>query len=235
MGNFSIYQAKYVDGTKPRIVTLPALVSPPGEKSKTHTIVGAIAGASAAVTVLVAAILFLTFWWKSRKRRLNPSKESGRSIGPPSLQINTSKIAGLHEIASDHGSPQEVDDTGKLEIFDKESPSGSGQYISEMSDIKQSQIWEMPVSVTPLRQSRRSLRPAPVIAGEDRRRTPLKISRKLSIDTCTTFETTVTYPTVQTTIMASTPPSSVRSANSSTDTCWDKPLPPTPTLSGKYF
>lgn len=142
-GNFSVSQARFEDGLAQNIIALPPADDLTTPKSHTrisrNSIIGLAVGLAAFV-FLVALLIYLT---RKRLRKSPQSNDTSKDTAPPGLSEKAKplNVSEIHEAADnssyfrgelpDNGKV-ELFDNGKVELLDGNSPSGSGNKISEM-------------------------------------------------------------------------------------------------------
>ena len=257
--NFSVSQAKSVDGVGANIVALPSAketpsaASPAPANTSHHSLnVAAIAGGIAggvAFLVLLAVVGALIYIFKFRRKEPKPRERPIRRIFPPSVWSKPSGLSGLHEIHTQslHGQAREIDGWEKSELLDASSPSGSGHEVSEISEAKVVSIVEMASgSVSSPRSSARSL-----ISKQDepRKKLAIMVSNSISRDNSTIFDTSVGSPVVETTISAAISRSSklknsyvppvpqvpAQAPDWYKEVYLNRPLPPVPSSDNYFF
>ena len=243
--NFSLYQAKYTEGAPSNIIALPSTSSPsdappappqstPQSQASSHKNYASVVGVSVGAGVLLIALLILFFfYWRSRGKRpgadgVPPEKGPTRSSSSRPLHLS-----GTHEISTGSTSTltHEVSDTGKLELLDKTSLTGSGKSIYEMAHSKSMEIKVSEMPAFPPTPHRCSLRSSVTTVQREKKGRGIFVSQRISRETTTTIDSSTDAPTVATSIHAS---SSTRSKLSSafmsptTPEYLNRPLPPDP-------
>lgn len=133
--NFSVSQARFDDGLAENIIAIPSADPPPTPKSHSRLSRNSIIGLSVGTTALLILIVFLVYFTRKRLRKHSPKNGMSQITGSPMLsqEVKPANISALHEIDSNSLYQQrELPDSGKVELLDGNSPSGSGNEISEM-------------------------------------------------------------------------------------------------------
>ena len=133
--NFSVSQARFEDGLPENIIALPSADAPPTPRSHSRFSRNRIIGLSIGVTVFLILAVFLVYFTQKRLRKHSQKNNLSKNVGSPrfSQDIKPANLSALHEI--DNNSlylQRELPDSGKVELLDGNSPSGSGNEISEM-------------------------------------------------------------------------------------------------------
>ncbi|CAD6593051.1 MAG: hypothetical protein ASARMPREDX12_006678 [Alectoria sarmentosa] len=132
--NFSVSQARFEEGLSENLVALPSADPPSIPNSHSHPSRNSIIGISIGVTAFLTLIIFLVYLAQKR-RRYSRKNDMSKSTESPrfSQDLKPANLSALHEI--DNNSlyeHRELPDSGKVELLDGNSPSGSGNEISEM-------------------------------------------------------------------------------------------------------
>lgn len=132
--NFSVAQSRFDEGVPAQIIAIPSNNTAIHNK-ESHISRKAVISISIAVTVFVILIaLALSFvirrWWRNTKTRNSNNTGAIKPVREPEAltTIPTQEIG--HD--SLYGVLQELHDSGKVELLDEQSPSGSGCEINEL-------------------------------------------------------------------------------------------------------
>ena len=133
--NFSVSQARFEDGLRENIIAIPSANPPTTPKSQSGLSHNSIIGLSVGLTALLVLIVVLVYFTRKRLRKHSRKNDTSNNSGSPvfSPEIKPANLSALHEI--DNNSLvqfRELPDSGKVELLDENSPSGSGNQISEM-------------------------------------------------------------------------------------------------------
>ncbi|KAL9128508.1 MAG: hypothetical protein Q9217_002835 [Psora testacea] len=131
--NFSVSQAKFDDGIPENIITIRSTTAMPGHISQ-KAIIGTRVGATVFVLLVVIALALFVY---NLRRKSN--KQIDADLPEASTLSQERKISiscSVREIGNNStvGPIRELPDSGKAELLDEQSPSGSGNEISEMSE-----------------------------------------------------------------------------------------------------
>ena len=132
---FSVSQARFEDGLQEHIIAIPSANSTTTPKSHSHLSHNSIIGLSIGLTALVILVAVLVYFTRQKLRKHFWKNDTSNNTGSPifSPEIKPANLSALHEI--DNNSLlrfRELPDSGKVELLDGTSPSGSGNQISEM-------------------------------------------------------------------------------------------------------
>ena len=131
--NFSISQCRFEDNLQENIITIPSTTRLPTHRSHNLIIGASIGAASFLLLLFIAGIVS----FRHRQSRVHkPSNSESSNPSKPLDKPNILTVCPLREIGQNSlcGPIRELSDSGKAELLDETSPSGSGNEISEMSD-----------------------------------------------------------------------------------------------------
>ena len=227
-----MYQAMHENGSKPEILPLygsnTLTKGQPTDRVDFRPIVVGVVGGMSLTVIL---ILIWLWRWRRRKAKSATMQLPKELAAHPSSQ--SSKISGPHEIhtSSIYSPIPEAYDTGKLELIDNHSPSGSGKHIHEMANASTSHVWEMATSITPQRKISRE---AITLREGPQRPLAVIVQRRTSWNSCTSFDTSIQSSVVETTISAMVSPLSPKRTHPRRESRrhrsinLNRPLPPLP-------
>ena len=147
--NFSVSQARFEDGLRENIIAIPSANPPTTPKSQSGLSHNSIIGLSVGLTALLVLIVVLVYFTRKRLRKHSRKNDTSNNSGSPvfSPEIKPANLSALHEI--DNNSLvqfRELPDSGKVELLDGNSPSGSGNALHEIDNNSLRQIRELPDS-----------------------------------------------------------------------------------------
>ena len=139
--NFSVNQANFEGDLSEQIVAIPSAnaTTPPRNattepKHSTRisrgTVVGASVGAATSFLVLTIILFFTLRKWRSRASGRNNSNRLA-SLDPPNVLDASDNIYEIDNNSLFWGY-REISDTGRVELLDRNWPSGSGRVIQEL-------------------------------------------------------------------------------------------------------
>lgn len=202
--SFSVSQCTFVDGVPENVVA----IIPPNATLSRHmsraVVIGMCIGAA---TFLLMIVLTLVFVIRRRKRKIPYKVGSNNEPQTPIQDLKVEPIYGVREIDQNSlcGPYRELPDSGKAELLDEHSPSGSGKDISEMAQA-------LPPVVHELRTTRSSKEPSMVHIGS---KAGIFISTNLSRKSWTSIDSSDGTPRIETVISSSPWHSSLALAKSS--------------------
>ena len=132
--NFSIAQSRFDEGVPAQIVAIPSnstAIQTNGSQFSQKIVTGISIGVTVFIILIAISLSFvIRRWWSNTKNRKNNKTGTLERVCElePSVVIPTQEIG--HD--SSYGVYQELYDSGKVELLDEQSPSGSGLEINEL-------------------------------------------------------------------------------------------------------
>lgn len=232
--NFSVSQARFEEGLAENIVAIPSADPTPTPRSHSRISHKSIIWLSIGLTAFVVLVVFLVYFARKRLRQNSQNNNVGSDTGSPgfSQDIKPANLSALHEI--DNNSlyqHRELPDSGKVELLDGNSPSGSGNEISEMPQSP------TPVPLCELGTRHTSIATSTLHRQSDRNRNAIFVKTRISRDNNDSSGVLSGSPCVETRISSSPGRKSLdldRSpGHKSLDL--DRPLPTPPQRTPEYL
>ena len=136
--NFSVSQARFEDLPED-IIAMPSAPPPPTASPTTspHNRIShsSIIGLTIGLIAFLILAFFLVYFTRKKLRENSQKNDMSKNTVSPrvSKEIKPAHISSLHEADSNSlYNQRELPDSGKVELLDEHSPSGSGNNISEM-------------------------------------------------------------------------------------------------------
>lgn len=136
---FSVSQARFEEGITEKLVTIHSTTT-----SSTHVNSKAIIGTAIGAATLMVLIIFAVAFLLIKRRRRTSEKIDANPAAYP-LDLKTHTICSVREIDNNStvGEIRELPNNEKYELQDEQSPSGSGNKISEMANALQPVAYEL--------------------------------------------------------------------------------------------
>ena len=199
--NFSVSQCKFEDGLPEKIVTIPSATNTSGIPISRGVIIGASLGATAFLILIILLITLVVQRWR-RKHSKRLSNDSTKPL--KGQEILT--VFPIQEMGHDslYGIPRELADSGKVELMDDKSPSGSDKEILELPQAPPPVCYEL-LADTASCGSRKTHTQRPSIACSAKSKTAIYASTRILTQSRTSIERSST-PRVRTIITSGPSP-----------------------------
>ena len=199
--NFSVSQCKFEDGLPEKIITILSATNTSGNPISRGVITGASLGATA---LLILIILLITL--AVRKWRRKHSKRLSSDSTKPLKRQEILAVFPIQEMGHDslYGVPRELADSGRAELMDDKSPSGSDKEMLELPQAPPPVYYEL-FADTASCGSRKTHTQRPSIASSAKSKTAIYVSTRILTQSRTSIERSST-PRVQTTITSGPSP-----------------------------